>query len=149
MPKAYSLDLGWRIIWACLMSPSTGVGEIAKQFNVCERTVKRYLKMFQQTGEIQPFQEHHGPKLLLGEFEQLTLLRLIFDKPGIYLKEIQDKLMLMYGFSIPLSTIYRTLKIMGCSRQAMHRVALQRSDELRARFMADVSVYDPSRLMAR
>ena len=30
---------------------------------------------------------------------------------------------------------------MGCTRQAMHRVALQRSDALRARFMAEISVY--------
>lgn len=33
---------------------------------------------------------------------------------------------------------------MGCTRQAMHRVALQRSDTERARFMSEVSIYDPS-----
>ena len=41
----------------------------------------------------------------------------------------------------------RTLKLMGCSRQAMHRVPLQRSDDLRAKFMAHVSIYDPSMLV--
>ena len=32
---------------------------------------------------------------------------------------------------------------MGCSRQGMQRVAVQRPDTLRARFMADISIYDP------
>lgn len=36
---------------------------------------------------------------------------------------------------------------MGCTRQVIQRVALQRSDEQRAKFMANVSVYDPSMLL--
>ena len=36
---------------------------------------------------------------------------------------------------------------MGCTRQVLQHVALQRSDELRARFMAQASVYDPSMLV--
>jgi transposase len=109
--------------------------------------VRRYLKLFQLTGEVQAVQAQHGPKLLLGKFEQLTLLRIILDKPGIYLKEVQSKLIHVYGTCISLSTICRTLKLMGCSRQAMHRVPLQRSDDLRAKFMAHVSIYDPSMLV--
>ena len=36
---------------------------------------------------------------------------------------------------------------MGCTRQVMRRVAIQRSDTLRARFMAEVSIYDPIMLV--
>ena len=129
------------------MDPNLSTEDLAKLFKVCERTVRRYLKRFQLTGEVQAIQARHGPKLLLGEFEQLTLLRLIFNKPGIYLKEVQSKLIHVYGTSISLSTICRTLKVMGCSRQAMHRVASQRSDNLRAKFMAHVSMYDPAMLV--
>ena len=121
--------------------------DIATMFKVCERTVRRYIRLFQLTGEVQVMQTHHGPKLLLGEFEQLTLLRIISEQPGIYLKEVQTKLVHVYGTCISLSTICRTLKLMGCSRQAMHRVASQRSDEYRAKFMAQVSMYDPSMLL--
>ena len=35
----------------------------------------------------------------------------------------------------------------GCTRQAMSRVAIKRSDILRARFMAEISVYDPAMLV--
>ena len=34
----------------------------------------------------------NGPQRLLGDFEQLLLLRLIITNPGIYLRELQDKL---------------------------------------------------------
>ena len=37
------------------------------------------------------------------------------------------------------STICRTLKYMGCTRQAMHHVALQQSEIDRAEFMAQIS----------
>ena len=147
MPRQYSLDLRWRIIYAHLSMQDLTSGEIAKLFNVCERTVRRYIRRFQLSSEMESKQHQHGRSLLLGNFEQLTLLRIIFENPGIYLKEIQGKLQQIYGVWISPSTICRTLKIMGCSRQAMHRVATQRSDELRARFMADVSIYDPSMLV--
>jgi transposase len=109
--------------------------------------VRRYIKLFEQTGEVQSVQVSHGPKPLLGEFEQLALLELILRHPGIYLKEIQNKLESTFGVTISVATICRTLKRMGCTRQAMHHVAMQRSDMLRAKFMADVSIYDPNNLV--
>ena len=36
---------------------------------------------------------------------------------------------------------------MGCTRQSMHHVAIQRSDMLRAKFMGEISIYDPSMLV--
>ena len=45
------------------------------------------------------------------------------------------------------ATISRTLRYMGCTRQAMHHVALQQSEVCRGRFMAEVSIYDPSMLI--
>ena len=43
--------------------------------------------------------------------------------------------------------ICRTLRYMGCTRQAMHHVALQQSEVCRGRFMAEISMYDPSMLL--
>ena len=54
----------------------------------------------------------------------------------ISLSEIQDELMRIFSVYVCVSTICRTLKIMVCIHQAMHRVALQRSDKQQARFMA-------------
>ena len=95
--------------------------------------------MFQQTGEVEPRAHSHGPPKLLA---------LITDYPGIYLHEIQSKLLARFGVAVTVATIIcRALKFMGCTRQDIQHIAVQRSDELRAKFMADVSVYDPSMLI--
>ena len=46
-----------------------------------------------------PCKRRHGPALLLGEFEQMMLFRMILDKPGIYLSEIQDEFMRISAFT--------------------------------------------------
>ena len=74
----------------------------------------------------------------------MILLRLILENAGIYLHELQNELFKIFGVSISVATICRTLKYMGCTRQAMHQIA---SNVLRAKFMADISIYDPSMLI--
>ena len=143
MPNPYSLDLRWRTVWSYLVH-KWSYTEIAVLFSVSERTVRWYIARFQITGDVMPCKCRHGPTLLLGEFGQMMLFRMILDKPGIYLSEIQDELMRVY---VCVLTICRTLKIMGCTRQAMHRVALQLSDEQWARFIAEISLYDLSMLV--
>jgi len=82
----------------------------------------------------------------MGDFEQMILVQLIFAYPGIFLIEIQQKLMQM-GIVVSMSCICKTFKRMGCTRQAMHHIALQQSETDRARFMADISIYEPSMLV--
>ena len=72
MPIPYSLDPRWRVIWVFL-SQNLATAEIAEIFGVCERTVRRYIDQFEQTGEVESVQASHGPKPLLDSFEQLSL----------------------------------------------------------------------------
>jgi len=142
MPNPYSVDLRWRIVWIHL-TQSLPAADIATLFCISERTVWRYIGLFHQTGDIEPQQRVHGPRKMLGEFEQLTLLHLILENHGIYLYEIKAELERLFRTRISVATICRTLRFIGCSRQVMHRVAIQQSDTFRARFMADIAVYDP------
>jgi len=73
-----------------------------------------------------------------------VLLSLILQYPGIYLHEIQDKLYEAFGALVSAATICRTLQFMGCTRQVIRSVAIQQSDAMRAKFMAEISIYDPS-----
>ena len=120
---------------------------IADLLSMSERTVRRYLELFNQTGEVQPQPRKNGPSRLLGDFEQVMLLRLIVETPGIYLHELRSELFNFFGVYVSESTICKTLRFMGCTRQAMRRVALQQSDILRAQFMATISMYDPRMLV--
>ena len=138
MPNPYPVDLRWRIVWIYL-TQDISAAEIASLLCVSERTVWRYIALFRQTGDIEPQQREYGPKRMLGDLEQLTLLHLMF--------EIQTRLESLFGVSVSTATICRTLRVMGCSRQVMRRVAIQRSDTLRAHFMADISAYDPRMLV--
>ena len=53
----------------------------------------------------------------------------------------------MFGVHVSAATICRTLRFMGCTRQAIRQIALQQSEVLRAQFMAMVSMYDPRMLI--
>ena len=105
------------------------------------------MALFYRSGDVRPRARKNGPQHLLGEFEQIILLRLILANPGIYLYELKSELVKMFGVSVSEATICRTLRYMGCTRQAMHHVALQQSEVCRGRFMAEVSMYDPSMLI--
>ena len=133
-------------MWCCL-AHSSSIAEVAHLFSLSERTVRRYLDLFHHTGDILPIDSVHGPRRLLGDHEQLILLHLIISRPGIYLHELQAEIWSKFGVMVSASTICRTLKFMGCTRQSMHHVAIQRSDMLRAKFMAEISAYDPSMLI--
>ena len=137
MPAAFSIDLRWRTVWM-IIAHSLPVSEIAVLLEVSERTVRRIVKLFTDTGDVKPKEYRHGPMRLLGDFEQLTLLRLILEHPGIYLHEIQAELYAMFGVQVSVPTICRTLRYMGCTRQVLSHVAAQRSDALRGKFMADI-----------
>ena len=76
MPNPYSLDLRYRVVW---LIPLWAL-QISQLLNLSERTVRRYITAFQQTGDVA------GPLRLLGDFEQLTLLQIVLQNPAIYHK---------------------------------------------------------------
>ena len=133
MPYPYTTDLRWRVIWLYYVQ-NYSVSNISELLCVSIRSIYRYIERFNQTGEIKAVTYHHCPKKLLGELKQVILLRLITSTPGIYLSEIESKLFSMFGMHVSLSTICRTLKFMGCTRQVIQRISLQRCDEQRTRF---------------
>ena len=108
MPNPYSLDLRWRIVWlhtAKKFSPT----KIARLLSVSESTVRRYLRKFWLTGDVNPVDYHHGPSTLLDDFERVVILRLINENPSIYIHELKAKLLDRFGTSVSCSTIWRTL----------------------------------------
>ena len=110
--------------------------KISQYLSVSPSSVYRFINLFHHTSDVKPRSFRNGPPKLLGDMEQLVLLRLILNNPGIYLSEIQASLISRFCVTVDVSTICRTLKFMGCTRQVIQRVELQLSDERRAKFMA-------------
>ena len=63
------------------LAHSKSPADIAQLLSISERTVRRYLTFFYQTGDIVPRPRTNGPKRLLGDFEQVLLLQLILAYP--------------------------------------------------------------------
>jgi len=124
--------------------------EISQLLCLSERTIQRYPTLFRQTGDVKPQEHRNGQQKLLSDFEQCELLSLILQYPGIHLHEIQDELYEAFGVIVSAATICRTLQLMGCTRQVIRSVAIQQSDAIqpsdamRAKFVAEISIYDPS-----
>lgn len=77
--------------------------------------LKRYLELFNSTGHVVPRARSNGPRRLLGQYEQLVILRLITEVPKIYLLEIQEELNNKFGVEVNAPTSCRMLKFMECS----------------------------------
>ena len=146
MPVPFSINLRWRVVWLYLVH-HLSAADVSEVICISERTARRYIRMFETTGDVEPKSYTRGPPKLLSDFEQIQLLRIITENVGIYLHEIQERFLVMYGVCVSVATICRTLRLMGCTRQVIQHIAVQRSDELRANFMAKISVYDPSMLI--
>ena len=51
MPTPYSLDLRWRVVWFHTAHHLSAT-DISQQLCISERIVRRYIDMFEQTGEV-------------------------------------------------------------------------------------------------
>lgn len=146
MPVHYSTDLRWRVVWLVSLRKMS-FSEVGQLLFISEKSVRRYMELFFTTGNVTPTRQRHGPQLLLSDFEQTLLLQLIIDNPSIYLAEIQARLDDITGTYVHVSTICRTLHHLGITRKKIEHTAFQRSEDLRARFMSDISIFDPNTLI--
>ena len=69
MPPPLSIDLRWRIIMLYYLNMS----EIADLLVVCTKTVRRIIKLFKGTRDVQPQQQRHGTERILDALEEMML----------------------------------------------------------------------------
>ena len=104
MPASYSEDLRWHIVWLHMFLRME-TSEVARFLYVCTRTVYRYTKRFNLTGEVRKSIKHNGLHPVLNEGKTLFLINLLLTRPGIYLRELQHELCIRFGIVVHLSTI--------------------------------------------
>ena len=142
MPQPYSVDLRWRIVWLCLFHHKEKQ-EIAALLHVSTRTVDRYVELFLSTGDVAAKPRKNGPDRLMSEYEEMILTQLLSEQPSLYLHELQYQLLQATGTSVDCSTICRSLKRLGFSRQQICHIALQQSDRKRMEFLAEIVALEP------
>ena len=69
--------------------------EVSQLLLVSTRTVQRYCHKFSSTGDLEPQQHRNGPRSILSDFDQLSLVNLVLTRPGIYLYKLLQRGLLM------------------------------------------------------
>ena len=140
--SAYSEDLRWRIIYQ-VKALSKGCREVALSLNIDTSTVRRISELFDHTGDVspKPHPSTNPGTARLTEIDKFLILEVSVNKPGIYLREIQQYLHAQTGTEVDVSTICRFLHASGFTRQKLVITAKQRSELLRAQYQIDMQVY--------
>ena len=143
--KAYGADIRWRMIYQ-RMALELPLKTISQNLSVDVSTVRRTLVLFKNTGSVnkRPYPSHHRlQRRKLKEADQDLILELVVEQPGIYLGELKHEILKTNGTEVCTSTICRFLHSCGFSRTKIRNVALQRNEEVRARYVVEVELYSP------
>ena len=145
--SAYSEDMRWRMVWQVEGLGCTHI-QVAKNVGVDRSTVSRTIQLFHVTGSVSKriYPKEQAFRKLTAPV-QLLILHLVMQKPGIYLREIQNELSTTLLVQVDVGTICRFLHNSGFTRQKLKIVALQRDEFLRQQFIVDVSVYNTDMLV--
>lgn len=117
------------------------IQEVSRDRYVSHSTVDRLVHLYQTTGDVRSLQDKHSPERKLSEFEELTVLQSFLNNPGVHLNEVQQELLDITGTWISLATICKTAHRLGLTRQKMKKIAIRRSEVLRAKYMAEIARY--------
>ena len=102
------------------------------------------------TGAVSKAQHPKGashPFTKLTVFDKFLILELVIERPGIYLREIQRELKDETGTEVSISTICNFLHEYRFTQQRLTRVAVQKNEELRAKYKQDISIFQPEMLV--
>ena len=140
--KAYSEDIRWRIVHQTELL-RLSCQRVATNLQVDPSTVSRIVQLFRQTGNVLPKKYPSNQSTAkLTSIDKLHILEVVLQKPGIYLREVQDELSHLTGTLVDVSTIMRFLHDSGFTRQKMIIRATQQSAILRAQYLSDMTVYN-------
>ena len=112
---------------------------MAENLCVDTLTVQRIVAKFDTTGQVtkKRYASQNRP-VKLTKPVQLVILQLFIFKPDMYLWEIQQELKFVFNLEVSESSICRLLKKSNFYRK---KLAVQRDEELRSIFAADVAMY--------
>ena len=136
---SYSKDLRWRIVWQRL-AKDLKYERIAQNLSISVGTVHNTLKLFEQTGEVDP-RKREKREGKLDNYHASYVIGLVLAEPSLKLPELIEIICDISGTTVSSATLCRLLASHGFSRKKIQRVALQRRIDFRASFMANASLF--------
>ena len=144
---AYSVDIRWRVIWQ-RYGMELSFRRISANLSISTGTVHNVLKRFEETGDVAARGQKERPDVRrLTSTEELFIVGLVLESPALQLQEVCKAVQELSGVGVSPSTVCRLLKKHGFTRKKMRYVALQRSSQFRADFMAEILQYRRDQLV--
>lgn len=137
----YATDLRWRVVWQRLAKGLT-FERIAENLSISTATASNIFKLFKDTGEVDP--KTPGKREWIRKLDnhhELYIIGIVFESPNLQLLEIANKVEEISGTVVSTSTLCRLLSRHGFTRKKIQSVALQRSLDLRALYMASIVTF--------
>ena len=66
---------------------------IARQLMISKRTILRISERFRVTGNVAPFAKRNGRRPIITDVDMAIIVEALFNRPGIYLDELQQLVM--------------------------------------------------------
>lgn len=144
---AYSVDLRWRVVWQRL-ALDLPLRAIASNLSISVGTAHNIFKRFEDTGEVDPKPAPKRKELRkMDDHHELYVVGLVLANPTMQLSEMCSKVQEISGTEVSVSTLCKLLSRHGFTRKRIQHVASQRNDNLRGKFIADVTFFDRDMLV--
>ena len=125
MPRPYSLDLRRKAILAYEKEESTQP-EIAHQFGIGLRTLKEWLFIKKETGDVQPKEHIHRGQLPIIDDKGLDFIKqLVKNKPDILVTDIRELYAKKFKIEVAQSMVSRAFKRLNLRRKKKSTYALE------------------------
>ena len=117
--------------------------DIARSLNISVGTAFNILKIFEETGDVDPKKREYSGYIVTDRVATM-ILAIIFENPNLYLKEVTQKIYDYTSARISLATVCNVMRKHG---KKIQRFAMQRSVSHRGAYIAEMSMYKSSMLV--
>lgn len=116
MPKEFSEDLRWRIVY--LYNDGFSIIDIANTLYISKSSVARIINIYEKWACVtNPFKGISGRRKLFSRSDMYFLQDLIRDKVNWYLDELVCEMEILTGKRVSITTLWRSLRYLGITRK--------------------------------
>lgn len=116
MPKEYSEDLRWRVVY--LYTDGLSIIDIANTLYISKSSVARIINIYEKWACVaNPFKGIPGRRKLFSRGDMYILQSLIREKVNWYLDELACEMENLTGKRASISTLWRSLNYLGITRK--------------------------------
>ena len=142
----YSCDLRWRVVWQRI-TQDLSFRKIGQRLCIAPSTAHAVYKRFAETGDVEPLKQPLRDIRKLDSLHEQLVIATVMENPRIYLHEMCKMLKEATRVEVSEATICRVLRRHGLTRKKVRLIAVQRSIEKRAQFMARALSFSRDKLV--